>query len=149
MLFGVCFCFEHQHRLGSTVPQYCYRLGLPARECTYFVELLGRGAVRPPPQLKVCQGWVAVCPGASAPHDPGCVPDHVYSVGSMTPLLACGWRCVLPHGPVYLSPARLAARAHPNRVSCPLWAGSTGGAKREGQEKQTAYLERIGSWNCL
>jgi hypothetical protein len=57
---------------------------------------------------------------ASALPHPSCVPDHVHFVGSMSPLLACGWRCVLPHGLVYLSPAWLAARAHPNRSLLPL-----------------------------
>ncbi len=61
-----------------------------------------------------------MCPRASALPDPGCVPDHVYFVGSMTPLMACGRRCVLPQDLVYLSPARLAARAHPNRSLLPL-----------------------------
>ncbi len=56
----------------------------------------------------------------SAPPDSGCVPDHVYFVGSMTLLLACGRRCVLPHGPVYLSRGWLVARARPNRSLLPL-----------------------------
>ncbi len=61
-----------------------------------------------------------MCPRASALPDPGYVPDHVYFVGSMTSLMACGRRCVLPHGLVHLSPAQLAAGAHPNKSLLPL-----------------------------
>ncbi len=61
-----------------------------------------------------------MCPRALAPPDPGCVPDNVYFVGSMTPLIACGRGCFLSHDQVYMSPARLAARVHPNRSLLPL-----------------------------
>ncbi len=61
-----------------------------------------------------------VLPRASPSHDPGCVPGHAYYVVSLTPLKACGGRCVLPLIQVDLSPAWVAARAHANRSLLPL-----------------------------
>ncbi len=56
-------------------------------------------------------------------------------------MMAGGRRCVLPHDLVYLSPARLAARAHPNRSLLPLMGREDWGRYARGA-REVDYLVR-------